>query len=251
MQHELVILSSSPGQPPLEDESRDESSKEWSTSISYLGTIDKRLKSGSNASKTLEHAETDFRLASSLLANEDHERTMDDVLVIAAEDQEKSIATNSAAGTEEKQKKTRRKKDDSTTATGRKKKREADKPTTPDGGRARKNVRKAKATGRVSAYFGAGKDQESGGCKPVDKDAGFDITASPPPRRRISWTPPKSNHQSIAPDEALIQISELEYKNSQVKTSGTKQPALTVGRKIEVCQIPNYLSMVTDILEVY
>jgi hypothetical protein len=232
MQRDLVILSSSPGQPLLEDETRAESYKASSTSISYLGVIDKRLKSGSNASQIPENAVTNFQLASSLLPMEDHERALEHVLAIGSDVQEPINATNSVAGAGEKKKRTLRRKDDPTVNTGRKKKREADKTTTPGSGRVPKNLRKGKATGRVSAYFGSGKEQENGDGKPGDVP--IDLTGSPPPRRRISWTPPKSYHPSIAPDEAVIQISEFGYKDAQVEASSFKQSTFTIGKKIEV-----------------
>jgi hypothetical protein len=232
MQRELVILSSSPAQPLFDDENQDESNKDSSTSISYRGSTGKRLKSGSHASKIPENAKTDFRLASALLSKECHEGATANVLAIATEVQEKANMPNVTARTEEqKKKRARRKRDDSTVNTGRQKKREADKTMTPDGGRARKNVRKGRTTGRVSAYFASGK--ESGDGKLVDVAA--DRTGSPPPRRRISWTPPRSNQPGDALDEGFVQISEFEYKDARAKASGFKS-TFTIGRKIEVCR---------------
>ena len=233
MQRDLIILSSSPAQPLFDDENREHSYKPSSNSISYHSAIDKHLKSGSDASVMLQNAEADFRLASSLLPEKNHERAMEDVLTIAAEVHEKENATNSA-GTAEKKKRTRRKKDDSN-ATGQTKKREADKTATPDGGRSRKTVRKGKTTGRVSAYFAPGKDQENSDGKLADE--AVDRAGSPPPRRRISWTPPRTDRTSLASDEGFVQISEFEYKTAQAKSSGTNQSTFTIGRKIEVCNI--------------
>jgi hypothetical protein len=215
MQHELIILSSSPGQPLSDDRELASSSKESSTSSSHGRTID----NSSKAPKNPENAETDFRLAS----DGGHRRAVAGVLPITAEAQNTAVTTNGVAATEAK---TTRRKNNGSVSTARAKKREADKTATPEGGRARKNVRKGRATGPVSAYFGPGKEQE-----------GVDSTGSPPPRRRISWTPPKISHSTTFPDEGFVQISEFEYKASQIETSAAKQTAFAFGRKIEVCTV--------------
>jgi hypothetical protein len=234
MQHELIILSSSPVQPLFDDREAVASNKESSTPTSYGSTIDKRLKSSPKAPSNPENAEADFRLASSLLLNGGLGRAIEGVLAIATEAQDKTITTGSVARAEEK-KTAHRKKDDSSVNTGRKKKREADKTATPEGGRARKNVRKGKATGRVSTYFGPGNEQENADHTLTDLAVGR--AGSPPPRRRTSWTPPKDNHSTIVPDEGFVQISKFEYKAAQTETSAVKQSTFTIGRKIEVCAV--------------
>jgi hypothetical protein len=213
MQHDLIILSSSPVQPFLEDENQ-----------GYLH----------KASTILENAGTDFRLATSLCPEELHDPALEDVFITAAEAQAKENAKNIIARPEEKKKRTRRKKDDSN-AMGQTKKRGADKTMTPDDRRSRKAVRKGKATGHVSAHFASGKDQENADGKLAE--VAVDHAGSPPPRRRISWTPPRADQPTFASDEGLVQISEFEYKAAQEKSTGTKQSMFTIGRKIEVCNI--------------
>jgi hypothetical protein len=207
MQHELIILSSSPGQPLLGD-----------------GPQTSCANRGSDA----ESAATDLRLSPNLLLKEGHGRPLVAGPTVPAQLDDKTAATNSAAEPEQKKKRTRRKKDDAA-ATAPKKKRAAEKTTAPDGGQPRKTVRKNKATGPVSTFFAAGEDRESNEPNLMAADR----AGSPPPRRRTAWTPPKDDRPSIDPDDGFVQISAFEYKEAQAKGAG-KQSAFTIGRKIEV-----------------
>jgi hypothetical protein len=232
MQRDLVILSSSPRQPTSENRRREESYSQSSSPTSYFKAIDKRLKSGSNASKIPEDAVTDFRFASSLLPKEDREIALEHVSALGSEVQEQDDTINGIAEAGHKKKRTRRRKGDPAVYAGRKKKREAEKTTTPDGSRFAENVQKGKATGRVSAYFGTRKDLANNNGKTVD--VAIDLTGSPPPRRKISWTPPKDNHPGIALDEAVSKISEFEYKDAEVGSCNSRQCTFTISKKIEV-----------------